>query len=116
MDTLFYGARFACKMPGGQVAICNKHNSSIQILAEKHNVPAGLNCLGLNFRGKPKKSLPNVADSGMQTSVPPTQVADFGVQTSVPMTQVTDLGVQTNSPNESFLTRLVNCFLGYYFI
>jgi hypothetical protein len=52
----------------------------------------------------------------VQTSVPMTNVADSGVQTSVPMTQVTDSGVQTNSPNESFLTRFFNYFLGYYFI
>ena len=113
LDKIFYGARFACKIPGGRIAICNKHYGSIQILAEKHSVPTGLDCLDMTFRGKPKKCLINVADSGVKTSAPVTQVANSGVQTSAPVTQVTDSGVQTNSPTESIFQRLFQYFSGY---
>jgi hypothetical protein len=101
LDKLFCGARFACKIPGGRIAICNKNYSSIQILAEKHSVPAGLDFLDVTFRGNPKKCL--------------TKVADSGVQTSIPVTQVADSGVQTNSPTKSFFERLFQYFSGYLF-
>ena len=130
LDGKFIGARFACKLPDGRIALCIKNALVVQIVQENYRVPSGMDCLDVKFREKRKKCLTNsvnssvqtsfpmtnVADSGVQTSVPMTNVADSGVQTSVPMTQVTDSGVQTNSPNESFLTRFFNYFLGYYFI
>lgn len=126
LDGQFVGARFACKLPGGGIAVCIKHDSIIQIIKENYSIPSGRDCLG----NKSNKSLTCVVDSGVQTSVPvtqvadsgvqtsdpPTQVADSGVQTSVPMTQVTDSGVQTNSPNESIferISKIIKYFLGY---
>jgi hypothetical protein len=127
LDGKLVGARFACKLPDGSIAICNKNASVVQFVRENYNVPAGMDCLDVAFRENRKKCLTNVvdsgvqtsvpmtnvADSGMQTSVPMTQVVDSGVQTSVPPTQVADSGVQTNSPTESFFTRLFHYFTGY---
>jgi hypothetical protein len=98
LDGKFVGARFACKLPDGRIAICNKTASVVQIIQENYNVPAGMDCLDVAFRENRKKYLTNVDDSEVQTSVPMTQVADSEVQTSVPMTQVADSGVQTSVP------------------
>jgi len=101
LDGKFVGVRFACKLPGGRIALCNKRSSEVHIIKENYSVPSGIDCLDVAFREKRKKCLTNVVDSG--------------VQTSVSMTNVADSGLQTNSPMESFFTRLFHYFTGYLF-
>ena len=84
----FCGARFACKLPNGLIAICNQQTSIIQIINEDYRIPYGLDCL-------------NVSPC---------------VQTSKPAIQVADLCVQTDLPTESILTRFIKSiqyFIGY---
>ena len=103
LDRRFCGARFACKLPGGGIAICNQQTSTIQIINEDYRVPFGLDCLSRSFQFfENKKSL--------------TEVADLSVQALVPKTEVADLSVQTDSPTESFFTCISKqfwYFLGY---
>ena len=103
LDRRFCGARFACKLPGGGIAICNKNASVVQIVSENHSIPTGMDCLSRSFHFfEIKKSL--------------TEVADSSVQASVPKTEVADLSVQTDSPTESFFTWISKqfwYFLGY---
>jgi hypothetical protein len=97
LDRRFVGVRFACKLPNGSIAICNKQTSDVSIIQENTGVPSGINCLDLRLRNKSnKKSLTCVADSGVQTSVLVTQVSDSAVKTSIRMTQVADSSVQTS--------------------
>ena len=116
LDRKFVGARFACKLPGGGIAVCNKHASVVQIIQENYSVPSGIDCLDLVFRNKSNKSLTQVTDSGVQTSVPMTQVANSSAQADVQITIVADSGVQTDSVGESsfkWFSRIINYFLGY---
>ena len=116
MDGQFFSARFACKLPGGRIALCNQLSSVIHILNEDNHVPTGTICLDISFRKNPNNGLTSVAYSGVQTSDQSTQDADSAVQTSDQSTQVEDSSVQTNSPTLSIFRRFlnqVNYFLGY---
>lgn len=128
LDRRFCGARFACKLPDGSIAVCNKNASVVQTIKENYSVPSGIDCLDVKFREKRKKCLTNSVNSSVQTSFPMTNVADSGVQTSDPSTQVDDSSVQTdvritivaessvqtNSPTESIFERLSKIF-EYFF-
>jgi hypothetical protein len=130
MDRQFFSARFACKLPGGRIALCNQLSSVIHILNEDNHVPTGTICLDISFRKKPNNGLTSVAYSAVETSDQSTQVADSEVETSDQSTQVADSSaqadvritivadssVQTNSPTLSIFRRFlnqVNYFLGY---
>lgn len=110
LDGKFVGVRFACKLPGGCIALCNKNSSEVHIIKENYSVPSGIECLVLVLKEKSKEGLSRVTDSGVQTSVPMTQVVDSSAQTSVQPTQIAD------SPIESIFERFFNIvqyFLGY---
>jgi hypothetical protein len=59
LDGKFVGARFACKLPDGRIALCNKHDSVVNFVKENYRVPSGMDCLDVKFREKRKKCLTN---------------------------------------------------------
>jgi hypothetical protein len=117
LDRRFCGARFACKLPEGSIAVCNKNASVVQTIKENYRVPSGIDCLDESFRvDNHKKSLTYDANSSAQTSVPITKVADSGVQTELRITIVADSSMQTESPTElifRWFSRKINYFFGY---
>jgi hypothetical protein len=98
LNRMFCGARFACKLPNGYIAICNQQTSIIQIINEDYRVPYGLECLSVSPCMQTSRPAIQVADLCVQTSRPAIQVADSCAQTSRPAIQVADSCAQTSRP------------------
>ena len=50
LDRMFCGARFACKLPDGSIAVCNKNASVVQTIKENYRVPSGIDSSNESFR------------------------------------------------------------------